>query len=164
MISWGATGASGWPLWSTLVIFNNRLDSSVQYKKRSTMKTTASAACASSAMMAAFRKIWQHSKHVYFVLQRHCFYIQLLVFSMLIITRSWGRCRLTRSLRFVLSLALIDCLYCHFSGTKGHFISTASCRREASSAHSESTASKRKVSQGFPLLPQLRHERKWNTL
>lgn len=44
-----------------------------------------------------------------------------------------------RSLRLVLSLALIDCLYCHFSGTKGHFISMASCRREVSSAHSEST-------------------------
>ena len=43
-----------------------------------------------------------------------------------------------RSLRLVLSLALTDCLYCHFSGTKGHFISIASCRREASSAHSES--------------------------
>ena len=47
-----------------------------------------------------------------------------------------------RSLRLVFSLALSDCLYCHFSGTKGHFISMASCRREASSAHSEATGKK----------------------
>ena len=47
-----------------------------------------------------------------------------------------------RSLRLVLSLALTECLYCHFSGTKGHFMSVASCRREASSADSESAENK----------------------
>lgn len=46
-------------------------------------------------------------------------------------------CLATRSLRLVLSLTLSDCLYCHFSGAKGHFISTASCRREATSGHNK---------------------------
>lgn len=55
-----------------------------------------------------------------------------------------------RSLRLLLSLALTDCVYCHFSGTKGHFISTASCRSKASSGQSESTGSKWKV-----LIPNL---------
>lgn len=50
-------------------------------------------------------------------------------------TSSGEMCLAMRSLRLVLSLALSDCLYCHFSGAKGHFISTASCRREASSGH-----------------------------
>lgn len=64
--------------------------------------------------------------------------------SFVLITRSSGRCLLMRSLRLVLSSAPTDCLYCHFSGTKGHFICIASCRREASSAHRESTGNKSK--------------------
>lgn len=55
-----------------------------------------------------------------------------------LVTSSWCRCLLMRSLRLVLSFGLTDFLYCHFSGTKGHLMSTASCSREASSAHSES--------------------------
>lgn len=53
-------------------------------------------------------------------------------------------CLPMRSFRLVLSLALSDNLYCHFSGTKGHFISTASCRREASCGHSKSGGKKYK--------------------
>lgn len=41
------------------------------------------------------------------------------------------------SWRFVLSSGLMACLYCHFSGTKGHFISFASWIRVLNSLGSE---------------------------
>lgn len=41
------------------------------------------------------------------------------------------------SCRFVLSSGLTACLYCHFSGTKGHFISFASWIRVLNSLGSE---------------------------
>lgn len=41
------------------------------------------------------------------------------------------------SCRFVLSSGLMVCLYCHFSGTKGHFISFASWIRVLNSPGSE---------------------------
>lgn len=59
-----------------------------------------------------------------------------------IITSSCERCFPMRSLRLVLSLGLTVCLYCHFSGTKGHFIFTASCRRKASSGQRKSAENK----------------------
>lgn len=56
-------------------------------------------------------------------------------------------CRLApiKSCRLVLSSGCMACLYCHFSGTKGHCISLASCSRRPNSAGSKAAKGREQV-------------------
>lgn len=56
-----------------------------------------------------------------------------------------GSLTLIISCRFVLSSGPRSCLYCHFSGTKGHFISFASSRRVLKSSGSKAEKVKEQV-------------------
>lgn len=60
-------------------------------------------------------------------------------------TSKSGSLMLIISCRFVLSSGPRSCLYCHFSGTKGHFISFASSRRVLKSSGSKAEKVKEQV-------------------
>jgi len=60
-------------------------------------------------------------------------------------TSKSGSLVLIISCRFVLSSGPRSCLYCHFSGTKGHFISFASSRRVLKSSGSKAGKVKEQV-------------------
>lgn len=60
-------------------------------------------------------------------------------------TSKSGSLALIISWRFVLSSGPRSCLYCHLSGTKGHFISFASSRRLLSSSGSRAERVKEQV-------------------
>lgn len=65
-----------------------------------------------------------------------------------------GSLALITSCRFVLSSGPTSRLYCHFSGTKGHFISFASSRRVLKSSGSNAEKVKAQVRIGQAQLPR----------